>query len=383
VEFRTIVEEFQREMQGPHTPLWIHDSAGYNKKWLEDQKSDGDSFFPWLTRIPESIKKAKDLVMASYHENDWEQIGNGYRAIEFQKIYGGIKQLWILYHSDQAHSREIKTIANNVAKEHDQITKALWHLSNKEFGCESDAQNAFTQELAQARYHEVDSFELISENKHKNSGRPKTGATPKVIVYKIKGIFREKAIDLAKIRESCGRFILGTNHVGLKALQDPLKLNIPDADVTLFPSNDLAPIEPIVASRAQQMLSMYKELQGTENAFKMLKNKEFMMNRFFLHKESRIEALLVLFALAIFVHNYMQHVIVAALDKANIKLRGPGGAVLLTNTLHRVFEIFRTVTALRQGNTKVLYQIQKLKPQQIEILRALSPPYRWKYGVKV
>lgn len=377
-EFRNIIEEFQKQVQPPQQPLWIHDSAGYTKQWLQAQKSDGDGFFPWLTRIPETIKKAQDLVRASYKEEEWEDVEEGYRAIEFHEIYGGLKQLWVLYHSEQAHARESKTLEKNLVKEREQIANALWHLSHKEFACEVDARLAFEKELKHARYHEVASFELHTENQHKSLGRPKSGATPHKVIYKIHGIIREKAEELAKLRESCGRFILGTNHIGAKKLlsQDPLLIPATGVEQGCASSS----MHPSV-SRPQLMLSTYKELQGTENAFRLVKDRTFMMNRFFLHSESRIEALLVFFALAIFVHNYMQHTIVKALDKAKVKLRGPGGAELKTNTLRRVFEIFRTVTAFRIDGSDRLYWMQKLSPQQVKVLDALSPTYRWKYGV--
>ena len=87
-----------------------------------------------------------------------------------------------------------------------------------------------------------------------------------------------------------------------------------------------------------------------------------------------------MFALAIFVFNYLDHIVVKRINEEGIQLRGPGGAKLKTATLKRVFEIFRIATAVKFSNYNH-YIIDKLKPAQMEIIQALSPPYQMSYGV--
>jgi transposase len=382
VEFADIISDFQKQMKGPQSPLWIFDSAGYNKKWLEAQKSDGNGYFPWLTRIPESINRAQEIVRAAYSSDEWETLDNGYRAIEFSETYGGIEQLWVLYHSDQAHAREVKTLEKKLVKEKEELEKLFWHLKNKEFICKDDAQNALRDLIKRARYHDLVGFEIIEKKKHKNAGRPASGAVPEKVAYHITGVICEKTTEIETERACCGRFILGTNHIGVKALEPATPVAIIDSnrvDIVEDTAKTKVASKPI-DSRAQLILSAYKELQGTESAFKMLKDKTFMMNRFFLHSEKRIEALLVIFALAIFIYNYMEYTIKASLENAKIKLRGPGGAMLNNITLRRVFEIFRSVSALRMAGGG-LFIIQNLKPEQHKILNALSDRFKWKYGL--
>jgi transposase len=384
-EFPAIVADFQRNFTGANSPLWIFDSAGYNKKWLADQKESGTNFFPWLTRIPETIEKAKSIVDGVYPLTMWETLSNGYRSIEFKENYGGVDQLWTLYFSQQAYQRELKTLEKNIAKEQKDLENRLWHLSNKEFGCEEDAKRQVDLIMKGSKYHKIEEVSVTAISKHVGAGRPKKGSAPQRSTYKVTTTILQNKNAIDEKSNICGRFILGTNAANIQFIGE-LSANADQIDALVGDnSSSTAQTKGVVSkrvlSRSQSILDAYKELQGTENAFKLIKNREFMMNRFFLHKESRIEALLVIIALAIFIYNYTSYVVVQKLQKAGVNLQGPNGAILKTNTSRRVFEIFRHVAAIKIHGEGGLFRMPNMSDIQRKILEALGPYYMARYGL--
>jgi len=54
-------------------------------------------------------------------------------------MYGGIRQRWLIVHSDHAFEREIKTFKKNLEKALDRNAIDLKYLQNQVFACEADA----------------------------------------------------------------------------------------------------------------------------------------------------------------------------------------------------------------------------------------------------
>lgn len=93
----------------------------------------------WVTRVPETITEAKNLVEKPSEDISWIDVGNGYKISSFDSFYGEIKQRWLLVFSEQAYHREKKTLEKKITKEAEKLKQALWHLSNQIFHCEKDA----------------------------------------------------------------------------------------------------------------------------------------------------------------------------------------------------------------------------------------------------
>jgi transposase len=385
-EFSKIVDDFQQHFKTPNSPLWIFDSAGYKKGWLESQKKLGARFYPWLTRIPETILCAKKIVNGVYHTSKWEDLSDGYRSIEFRESYGGIDQLWTLYFSEQAYQKESKTLLKNVENEKINLEKKLWHLSKKEFGCEKDAEKQAELIMKKSRYHKIDSIGFASFNKHAGVGRPKRNECPTETIFKVTTNITPAREAIDRKLNSCGRFILGTNAVDIQFTKNESD-TAPKVEIVGSKENSNNQNTPEfrgnLVSRSQLILDTYKELQGTESAFKLIKDREFMMNRFFLKKESRIEALLVVIALAIFVFNYTSYFVGDKLKKAGVKLNNPNGTRQKKNTIRNLFDIFKHISAYKIVGLNGPYRMSKLSDVQQRILAALGPPFMVRYGLSV
>ncbi len=352
VEFKKILNEIQRRVLVPEGSVLAADSALYQKEWLKEQRGVDDGGLVWVTRVPESINEAKQLV--AKRDCEWQTLSDGYRACVVSSDYGTLSQRWCLYASDQAIERETKTLEKCIAKEYEALQKSLWHLSNKAFSCEKDAEKAAANLLRGSRYHRIDGLTCSAKKRYASTGRPKRGQSASGVDYFVHGAIVQDRDAVARSRATLGRFILATNDTAGRSMAD-----------------------------AGEVLSRYKELNGTEQGFRFLKDKTFLIDNFYVKKEGRLEALLVLMVLSLLVYGYLEMVVKERLKDADITLPRPDKRQMKTNTLRRVFEIFGGVAALRVGPKHCPYVIARLTPLQISILRALGPPFMMRYGIAI
>ena len=71
-------------------------------------KHGGD--MKWLSRVPENIKEAKQLLSLKDEDLAWIELDNNYRMQCFDSNYGDEAQRWSLIYSKEAFKKEIKTL---------------------------------------------------------------------------------------------------------------------------------------------------------------------------------------------------------------------------------------------------------------------------------
>ena len=134
------VEEFRAQINLEKNFKWVADSALYTKdKLLKNNE------YIWVTRVPETITEARNLIEKPNEEISWEERGKGYKTSGYSSSYGGIEQRWLLVFSEQAYLREKKTLEKKITREEEKLKQALWHFRNQEFHCEQDAFKAFDE----------------------------------------------------------------------------------------------------------------------------------------------------------------------------------------------------------------------------------------------
>ena len=98
--------------------------------------------------------------------------GNGYRYLPVESMYGGIRQRWLIVHSDHAFEREIKTFKKNLEKARERNAIDLKHLRNQIFACEADARKAAERFSKKLQYQNLE-IEIIQKERYGVKGRPK------------------------------------------------------------------------------------------------------------------------------------------------------------------------------------------------------------------
>lgn len=282
--------------------LYVGDSAMYsNALNYPDIK--------WLSRVPESIKEAKKLVQTDNKDLTWQKLEDGYFYYASESEYKGVKQRWILIYSEQAYKRENKTLDKKILKEYEEQRKLWWHLSNKEFSCIEDANNAIKELLKKIKYHTVTTtIEPIIVNVKK--GRPTANSEKITKGYKINFELQQDNTKIMQKRLEKGRFVLATNELDTDKLPD------------------------------QDILKEYKAQSGTEKGFKFIKNNTFEVDSVFLKKDSRIEALMMIMTLCLMVYGFAEYNVRTKLVAAKATIPGPDGRELKKPSLKRIYQLF-------------------------------------------
>jgi transposase len=301
------VEAFRSQINLNGHFKWIADSALYTKERL---LKNNDYF--WVTRVPEIITEAKNLVERPLEDIPWVEAGNGYRISSFDSSYGGIKQRWLLVFSEQAYNREKKTLDKKIIREAERLKQALWHLGNQIFHCEKDALKALEAIKKGYKLHKV-SGAVITLNKHASRGRPKKEAEKVAAGYKVEAFFERDIIEIEKILNRKGRFILATNDLDAEGYRD------------------------------EQILEEYKEQQNVEGGFRFLKDPWFMVDSIFLKLPKRIEALMMIMTLTLLVYNVGQYRLRQQLKAEKTTLPNQLGKQIQNPTLRWIFQVMEGI----------------------------------------
>ena len=305
------VGEFQKQIDLEKKFKWVADSALYTKDKL--LKSND---YNWLTRVPETIGEAKNLLEKADDEITWTGQEKGYKTCSLVSHYGGIEQRWLLVFSSQAYQREKKTLEKKLIGEDQKLKQQLWHLGNEEFACEADALRALRKIEQKANLYRIES-QIVSVLRYAKRGRPKEGEEKEVSGYRIKASFERNSSEIAILLNRKGRFILATNDIDREGYTD------------------------------QAILEEYKDQQNVERGFRFLKDPWFMVDSIFLKLPRRVEALMMIMTLCLMVYNIGQYKLRRKLEEAKETLPNQLGKEVKNPTLRWVFQIMEGIALVR------------------------------------
>ncbi len=304
------MNKFKKQLAIPDQSKWVADSALYSKTKLLASND-----YLWVTRVPETILEAKELVSQMDDALIWQESdSNGedgkkskYRYSSSRSFFGGIEQRWLLVFSDHAYEKEEKTLTKNLKLMEEKLVKDIWHLSNKHFGCTADA---YTGALVLKKKYPLFNFmsKISEKTQYKNAGKPKQGEKPDIVGYEIELVAERNLDEIEKLLRRKGRFILATN----------------DLDENAF-SNE-------------QILREYKAQQNVERGFRFLKDPWFMVDSVFLKSRKRIAALMMIMTLCLLVYNVGQYLLRKKLKDENETLPNQLGKGVQNITMRWVFQ---------------------------------------------
>lgn len=324
------VRSFQQQLQASSDFFWVADSALY--------VSDKLLALPdvnWLSRVPENIKECAKLASIPSSDISWTKGTNGYEWTEVGSIYGGIKQRWLLVYSQQAYEREKKTLLKRIAKEHEKLTKACWHLGNQLFSCQTDAEKNVIALNKTYRYHFV-SYHINTIEKYECRGRPNP-LTPKIIQYQIVCNVIENKDAITNSLTKKGRFILATNQLDEKTLP------------------------------SENMLLHYKEQQSVETGFRFLKDPWFMIDSFFVKTRRRIEALMMVMTLCLLVYNFSQYRVRKTLQEQNNTIPNQLGKSINNPTVKWLFQCMEGIAVIKTVSQAFITNLDELRCKIISL----------------
>jgi transposase len=337
--FPSLVEAYLAQFREKPMPCLVADSALYTEENLQRL-----SAVKWLTRAPERVGLAKQLIAAVSAEEMEPAFQEGYRSLEMCTTWGGIRQRWLVVWSAQAEQRERETLQKRVEKERERAEKAWQALCRQECSSPEEA-GAAVQALEQKwRYHRLEvSDQLV--RRYDRRGRPAADTVPQRVGFRLQGKVGEKAEAIAAEQKTLGKFILATNELDEQHLP------------------------------AEEMLRAYKgQGVGPERGFRFLKDPWFFADSLFLKSPRRMMALVMVMGLALLVYALAERNVRLALEEKGESISNQVGKPTQTPTMRRIFQMFEGIDVLLiPAEGGVQQRVLNLQPVHRQILRLLGP----------
>jgi len=343
------VRDFQKQLKTCPEFKWVADSALYSREKLLKQKD-----YLWLSRVPETIIEARQLVEKPNADIAWIERDKGYATASFTSTYGDIEQRWLLVYSQQAYEREKETFERKLEKQDEALDKLLWHLSNDMFSCEKDAEKSVGKIEKKFPYHLIET-KIRPIAQYKKSGRPKKEAVADKIMYQVEYKIARNQGTIEVFLNRKGRFILATN----------------DLNKETFPD--------------EKILSEYKQQQKVERGFRFLKDPWFMVDSIFLKTPRRIEALMMIMTLCLMVYNIGQYRLRSALKEKDEKVPNQINKLVQNPTLRWIFQIMEGISVVCFFEKNLIEPTKKfianLNDLRIKIINLFGETAQKIYGI--
>ncbi len=341
--FRERLRALKGQIQEGHEQYIVADSELYTGETLQEISSQ----IKWISRVPEKIVAAKELVTST---EELQEIEPGYCVREVSSSYAGIEQRWLLVHSEQAYSREEKTLRKQICKEWERAKIELGKISRQDFDCECDAREELKRWEQKLKYHQILNVQIIVKQIKQGRGRPRLNE-PLEQKYRIQGELQEDAERLEQALKAKGRFIVATNEL------DPDKLSV------------------------KEMLLNYKEQQAVERGFRFLKDPFFMTSSVFLKSQERIVGLGMVMCLCLLVYMIAQRFLRQQLEKFQTSIPNQLGKPTKKPTMKWIFQLFEGVHLLiHRLPSGIQERVLNMNQVRHQVLNVLGNKFKKIYG---
>jgi len=152
----------------------VLDGAGYSRENLRTLEG-----FSWILRVPATLKEARARLEGEFPREAWTPLLPGYRGLEVECGYGGVRQRWLLVERE-ARARE---------------------EAGGRLPC-----------------HRLVHLGVQGERHRGRVGRPRKGEAPLAVSYRLLARLEVDPGKLERARRGLGRFLLATNVLDREAL---------------------------------------------------------------------------------------------------------------------------------------------------------------------
>ncbi len=304
--------------------MMVGDSALYTEKNLKLMKQ-----MEWLSRVPLSIKEAKNLVSSMSSSQFNKSSNNGYLWCEVSNNYAGIEQRWVILESEQRKVSDLEKLRKNIEKEKEKTAEKLQKLMNSEFKSSEGAEEIILRLNKTLKYHQITEIK-ISESELKNQYKSKKKKEEKVgKFYQVSGAIKADITEIKALERRAGRFILATNRL------DKDKFS------------------------ADEIIIKYKEQQSAERGFRFLKDPLFFADSVFLKSAKRIETMGMLMGLCLMVYSLGQREVRRVLREKEKGIKNQLGKLTERPTLRWIFQCFQGIHLVIIKGIKQIVNVTK------------------------
>lgn len=293
--FGEIAQKYRKQLKFETTI--VADSALYSEPNLKLMKG-----MSWVTRVPLSIKEAKEIVSNLSDEEFTKSELKGYSYQEIENNYAGIKQRWLVVESQPRKESDIIKLEQKINKESQLLSQKLASLSKKDLESKVEANLRLQTISSKLKYHLISQIEITEKHEKKQQKK-----------YQVAAKFQADESKIIFLKRKAGRFIIATN-----------KLNSDS-----FSSDEI--------------LGKYKEQQAPERGFSFLKDPLFFADSVFLKNSQRVETMAMLMGLCLMVYSIGQRQVRASLQRAKTGIQNQLGKLTERPTLRWIFQCFQGI----------------------------------------
>ena len=333
--FGKVLVEFKKQIK--FDSIMVCDSALYGQENLQLIQH-----LKWITRVPMTIKKAKELVqnieVEEVKDEDKEKRSDlnleSYTWKEEIVTYGGIKQTWLIVLSEKRQKSDLEKLEKQLSQEEKKSQKFLKEIQSEEFEHPQAARyklKAINKKLRLLEIKEVELIETYSKKKEK--------------IYKMISLIIKKDEEISRKTKEAGKFILATNLVEENKLE------------------------------ASEILITYKNQQSTERGFRFLKDPLFFTDSFFVEKPERIETMLFLMSLCLLIYNLGQRELRNCLKRVKKGINHQVGKVTLRPTVRWMFQCFQGIHYVILNGVKQIVNLTEERRFILSLLPASCQRY--------
>ena len=331
VKFSQLLSNFKKQID--FDSIFVADSALYpadNLLVIEHLK--------WITRVPLSIKAAQFYVRETPDSEFIKTDREGYKVVEKESSYAGIKQKWIIIESSARKESDLKQLNQKILKDEEKAQALLSSLSQRKYENRTEIKAIFDCEQKKLKYHN-----LVLKNVAKTTDKKNKKKVDKATI-----ILEKKSNKIESEKKKAGRFILATNVL-----------------------NNLS---------SSEILTAYKGQQSCERGFRFLKDPLFLRTRVlrspqnremsvadsvFLKYPSRVETLAMLMGLSLLIYSIGQRQLRAYLKQNNTGVKNQLGKVTDKPTLRWIFQCFQGIHLVVLNGVKQIVNLTDFRTETL------------------
>jgi transposase len=313
--------------------ICVADSALYTAENLSAMAG-----MKWITRVPLSIKSARQKISA-IEDKDWKSAQmKGYKIAAITSEYANIKQRWIV-ESDIRKQAALKKIAQQVEKQLESASSSLRKLFRQEFACIADAEIAIKRLSDTWKYHQITEIECREKPVKKLTSKQKLENQTNPTVYQVTGQIETRLSVIEAEQITAGRFILATNILDTQEVSE------------------------------RQILSEYKAQQSNERGFRFIKDPLFFTSSVFVKNPERVEAIGMIMGLCLLVYTLAQRKLRQHLEATNEGVRNQVKKLTNKPTMRWILQMFQAVHLVTVNGDK---QVSNLTQDRQDVLKHLG-----------
>jgi transposase len=338
----------QQLRESDETPgVYVADSGLYSVENMTQLNAAGVG---WVSRVPQTSTAAQGMVQEHLETADsWHSSPDGTRHW-WSRMLPDLPQgpeRWIVVRTQEGEERARATLERQADREQTAWEKRLWHLGNRTFACQPDAEAALAATCQRLPPWFTVQSRVVAQSRYATRGRPRQAATPSSQVWQIQATLTRDPLALQREALRRAAFIIGTNLLNVEAWPD------------------------------EAVIALYREQSVVERGFAFLKDPLFLASSVFVKRPERIMALAFIMTLCLLVYKLAEVRLRQRLAATRTRVPDQVGKPTPRPTLRWLFQCFEGIDLhhTRDPDGSVSTEVLRLTKVHRLVLRLLGPAY--------